>query len=83
MKRAFLHSLAISCVLAFLLGIVLLMTGNHAAGILLAVTCMLLAVLLLRAADRAPEVHSRPRRLAGWITGLGIVFVLFAMIAVL
>jgi len=83
MKRAFLHSLAISFVLAFLGGIFLLITGNHIAGMLIALTCMLVAVSLLRAADLAPLVLSKPRRIAGWIAGLGIMLLLLAIIAVL
>jgi hypothetical protein len=83
MKRTFLHALAICFALGFFAGILLVLTGNQLAGLLVALICMLITAGLLKAADTAPEVHSRPRRFAGWLVGFGVAFSLLAVILML
>jgi hypothetical protein len=57
MKRSFLHALALCFVIGFLAGSFLIIAGNALAGAPVALTCMLIVVLLLRAA----EVRGRSR----------------------
>jgi len=80
MRRSFLHAFAISCVMAFWVGIFLLVTGHLFAGIFVGLAAMLTTVMVLRAADRAPEGRSGSLKLAGWLTGLGLGLVVFVIV---
>ena len=80
MKRTFLYALSACFGLAFLGGIVLILTGNQLGGMLDALVCMILTGLTLRAAERAPEARSKPGRVVGWLIGLTIGAVCAALI---
>ncbi len=67
----------------FFAGIFIVLTGNQIAGILVAFTCMPGTVMLLKAADDAAEVQSKPRRVSGWLGGLGVALALVAIVVVL
>lgn len=68
MKKRVLHALAGCCALAFLAGTFLLLTGNQIAGMVIAFIGMLATVVLLAAADNAPEVNrSHGELLDGWL----------------
>ncbi len=83
MKRSFLNGLATCFVLGFLAGLVLILTGNLAAGAAVSLACMMIAALLLRAADRARETKFKPLRVLGWLAGVGAVLGLLVIIAAL
>jgi hypothetical protein len=83
MKRSFLHALAVCFVVGFFAGIFLLIAGNQIGGILVALACMIIAVLLLKAAEGAPDRKSTMLRFAGWLTGIVLGLALLAAIIVL
>jgi hypothetical protein len=83
MKRTFLQAFAACFALGFIAGIFLLITGNQIGGIIVALTCMIIAVLLLNAADKAPERKSNVLRFAGWLAGVVLGLALLAAIIVL
>ena len=83
MKRSFLHAFGACFVVGFFAGIFLLITGNQIGGIVVAFICMIIAFLLLSAADKAPEGKSNLLRLAGWLAGAVLGLALLAAIVVL
>ena len=83
MKRSFLHAFGACFVVGFFAGIFLLITGNQIGGIVVAFICMIIAFLLLNAADKAPERKSNLLRLAGWLAGAVLGLALLAAIVVL
>ena len=82
MKRGFLHAFGACFVVGFFAGIFLLFTGNQIGGIIVAFICMIIAFLLLNAADKAPE-RTNALRLAGWLAGAVLGLALLAAIVVL
>jgi len=66
--------------MTFWVGIFLVVTGRLLAGSVVALSGMVVTVLALRGADRAPEVHSGVRKLAGWLAGLAIGFLIFLFV---